>query len=62
MVLYFWVVETKGKNGILPLEEIAQLFDGEDAREEVRQGAVQQVVEGGEYEQEKVSAGHIEKL
>lgn len=26
--LYFTVIETKGKNGPLPLEEIAALFDG----------------------------------
>ena len=33
--LYFFVIETKGKNGPLPLEEIAQLFDGEEARDAV---------------------------
>lgn len=29
--LYFTVIETKGKDGPLSLEEIAALFDGEDA-------------------------------
>jgi MFS family permease len=28
--LYFTVIETKGKNGPLPLEEIAALFDGDE--------------------------------
>jgi hypothetical protein len=33
--LYFTVIETKGKNGPLPLEEIAQLFDGVDSRDNI---------------------------
>lgn len=34
--LFFTVVETKGKNGSpLPLEEIARLFDGDDARPDI---------------------------
>lgn len=30
--IYFFMIETKGANGPLPLEEIARLFDGEDAQ------------------------------
>lgn len=34
--LYWAVIETKGKNGqILPLEEIAALFDGEQTQEDI---------------------------
>ncbi len=33
--LYFTIIETKGKFGPLPLEEIAALFDGEDKRMEI---------------------------
>ncbi|ORX38165.1 general substrate transporter [Kockovaella imperatae] len=33
--LYFTIIETKGPNGPLPLEEIAAIFDGEEAREEI---------------------------
>ena len=37
--LYFTVIETLGPNRRpLPLEEIAALFDGEEAREEIRAG------------------------
>lgn len=32
MYLYFFMVETKGKNGPLSLEEIAALFDGETSQ------------------------------
>ncbi|KAL7418331.1 hypothetical protein Q5752_006789 [Cryptotrichosporon argae] len=32
---YFFVIETKGKNGPLPLEEIAMLFDGPRALDDV---------------------------
>lgn len=35
--LYFTIIETKGPNGPLPLEEISALFDGEDARREIQQ-------------------------
>ncbi|WRT66015.1 uncharacterized protein IL334_002966 [Kwoniella shivajii] len=34
--LWFTVIETKGKNGPLPLEEIAALFDGNEAKEDVK--------------------------
>lgn len=35
--LYWAVIETKGKNGrILPLEEIAALFDGEQTQEDLQ--------------------------
>jgi hypothetical protein len=38
--LYFTVIETKGKNGLpRPLEEIAALFDGEQAIENLRHEA-----------------------
>jgi hypothetical protein len=33
------VIETKGKNGHLSLEEIAALFDGEDAQKEINLAA-----------------------
>ena len=32
--LWFTIIETKGRNGPLPLEEIAVLFDGEHARDQ----------------------------
>jgi hypothetical protein len=35
--LYFTIIETKGPNGPLPLEEIAALFDGEEKRQEIAQ-------------------------
>ena len=38
--LWFTIIETKGKNGPLPLEEISALFDGQEAREQVRAVAV----------------------
>ncbi|WWC92059.1 uncharacterized protein L201_007013 [Kwoniella dendrophila CBS 6074] len=41
--LYFTVVETKGKDGPLPLEEIAALFDGEDVTEEMKANTMAQV-------------------
>jgi hypothetical protein len=34
--LYFTIIETKGPNGPLPLEEISRIFDGKDAVSEVR--------------------------
>jgi hypothetical protein len=38
--LYFTVIETLGKNGPLPLEEISALFDGEEGSNKIaRQGA-----------------------
>jgi len=33
--LWFTIIETKGKHGPLPLEEIAALFDGDDKRQEI---------------------------
>lgn len=34
--LYFFLVETKGRNGHqLPLEEISALFDGDDVKEDI---------------------------
>lgn len=33
--LYFTVIETKGKNGPLPLEEIAALFDGAEGSQAI---------------------------
>jgi sugar porter (SP) family MFS transporter len=33
--LFFTVIETKGKDGPLPLEEIAQLFDGKDSADAI---------------------------
>jgi hypothetical protein len=35
--LYFTVIETLGKNGPLPLEEIAALFDGEEGSNKIAQ-------------------------
>ena len=35
--LYYTIIETKGKDGPLPLEEIAALFDGPKARREITQ-------------------------
>jgi hypothetical protein len=38
--LFFTVIETKGKNGPLPLEEIAALFDGQEGSNAIgRHGA-----------------------
>ena len=34
--LYFTIIETKGPNGPLPLEEISRIFDGKDAVSLVR--------------------------
>jgi hypothetical protein len=34
--LYFTIIETKGPNGPLPLEEISRIFDGEDAVSQLR--------------------------
>lgn len=34
--LYFTVVETKGKDGPLPLEEISRLFDGDDVVQDIQ--------------------------
>jgi len=39
--LYFTIIETKGKNGPLPLEEIAALFDGEEARREIAEHRIE---------------------
>jgi hypothetical protein len=35
--LYFTVIETLGKNGPLPLEEISALFDGEEGSNKIAQ-------------------------
>ncbi|WWC72350.1 uncharacterized protein I206_106312 [Kwoniella pini CBS 10737] len=42
--LYFTVIETKGKNGPLPLEEIAALFDGTEAKDEVQAATHNQAI------------------
>jgi len=39
--LWFTIIETKGKNGPLPLEEIAALFDGEEVRQEIAHANVE---------------------
>lgn len=44
--LYFYLVETKGKNGHqLPLEEISALFDGDDVKEDIQQSSEAAVLE-----------------
>jgi len=72
--LYWAVVETKGKDGrARPLEEIAQLFDGEQAHEDLqfygqalesgRPGeAAGGVKEKGEFDDEKLSGEHVERV
>jgi hypothetical protein len=35
--LYFYIIETKGKDGPLPLEEIAALFDVDASPEQLRE-------------------------
>ena len=69
--LYFTVVETKGKNGSpLPLEEIARLFDGEDARpdvvlptDEVRRASDGTVLAGVDSAEKKTEGGQgVEQL
>ena len=37
MFLYFYIIETKGKDGPLPLEEIAALFDVDSSPEQIRE-------------------------
>lgn len=45
--LFFTVVETKGKNGSpLPLEEIARLFDGDEARPDINPEDVRRQSDG----------------
>lgn len=34
--MYYTIIETKGPNGPLPLEEISRIFDGKDAVSLVR--------------------------
>ena len=48
--LWFTIIETKGKNGPLPLEEIAMLFDGQEARERVFQGVNMQAATASNQE------------
>ena len=38
---YFTIIETKGSNGPLPLEEIARLFDGAEAVESLSRRVVE---------------------
>ncbi|WVQ93819.1 hypothetical protein IAU59_000897 [Kwoniella sp. CBS 9459] len=57
--LYFTVVETKGKDGPLPLEEIAALFDGQDATDELQAAAVAQ--SAAPQANENLSADYDEK-
>jgi MFS family permease len=59
--LYFTIIETKGPNGPLPLEEIAALFDGAEARQEImdhriemgNRRAAQAALDAGEGEDAK---------
>ena len=44
--MYFTIIETKGKDGPLPLEEIAQLFDKDDKRSDLT-AAAHVAVKGG---------------
>lgn len=63
--LYFTVIETKGKNGPLPLEEIAQLFDGDEWRAELNQATHAHLANGNEGKVEntekEVYEEHIEE-
>lgn len=71
--LYFFVVETKGRDGRpLPLEEIALLFDGQQAQEDLTFYATAAEGRAGEdaagarekadFEDEKVSGEHVEQV
>jgi hypothetical protein len=69
--LYFTIIETKGKNGILPLEEIAALFDGEEARREVaehrlemgeRNAAAQHVLNAEDPDKKGDELDHLEDV
>jgi hypothetical protein len=69
--LYWAVIETKGKDGPLPLEQIAALFDGEDAAQEVEFYAAHAGRTGedaaghkekGEFDDEKLEGSHVEDV
>ncbi|RSH83924.1 hypothetical protein EHS25_005168 [Saitozyma podzolica] len=65
---YFFILETKGNNGPLPLEEIVKLFDGTDAAEDFRNQvqtriAVDTLVrQDDELASEKANAEHVEAV
>lgn len=72
--LYWAVIETKGRNGrALPLEEIALLFDGHQAQEDLTfyaqaagEGRAGEDAAGnkekGEFDDEKLSGEHVERV
>jgi hypothetical protein len=65
--LYFFIIETKGKDGILPLEEIAALFDGDRSAEQVRAAGETGVtgVPGGldgDYKAHQEGVENVEKV
>ena len=62
--LYFTVIETKGQNGPLPLEEIAQLFDGPGSVDAVVNATHQDMVADGKQTEgvdEKVDISEVEE-
>jgi hypothetical protein len=62
--LYFTIIETKGPNGPLPLEEISALFDGEDVRREIAQNKLEAATRRADADmsEKKVSAEHLEDV
>ena len=65
--MYFTIIETKGKNGPLPLEEIAALFDKDDRRQELT-SAAHVAVKGGvstptdEKIDDKIDGQYVENI
>ncbi|ORY28816.1 hexose transporter [Naematelia encephala] len=59
--LWFTVIETKGKNGPLPLEEIAQLFDGDEKVAELEARTAAGMNAGPAAETDNPTEGYDEK-
>lgn len=61
--IWFFCVETLGRNGPLPLEEIAQLFDGEDSVNDMVNATHAQIQPRlAEQEDLKEKTDHVEKV